>query len=82
MTTPSIEARVAHVEGIIEEIRARLLSMENRLDRMEDRMASLEARMSYADTIPMDAGNNALDVGDGYPRNPAQDLDRIQRFIP
>jgi hypothetical protein len=48
MTMPEIaalEARVARVEGIIEEIRTRLAGFENRLGRLEDRLTGLEARM-------------------------------------
>ena len=41
----SLEARVAHVEGIIEEILAPLTSIENLLGRLEDRIDALEARM-------------------------------------
>jgi hypothetical protein len=45
MNIPSLEARMAHVEGIVDELRARLASIENRLDRLEDRINSLEGRM-------------------------------------
>jgi uncharacterized coiled-coil protein SlyX len=49
---PSLEARVAHVEGIVEEMRnrfasieARLSSLESRLDRLENRLTALEGRI-------------------------------------
>jgi len=45
MTSSSLEARVAHLEGIVEEIRTRLASIEDRLARLEDRLAALEVRM-------------------------------------
>ena len=52
MTSSSLEARVAHVEGIVDELRSRFGSVENRLDRLdnwmdrlEDRMTALEAKL-------------------------------------
>jgi uncharacterized coiled-coil protein SlyX len=45
LNLPSLEARVAHLEGILDELRARLASIENRLDRLEDRVNALEARL-------------------------------------
>ena len=45
-TESSLEARVAHVEGIVEELRNRLASIENRLARLEDRVLALEARLT------------------------------------
>jgi hypothetical protein len=41
MTTPSLEARVAHVEGIVGEMRSRLDRIEQRLDRLETRLEEL-----------------------------------------
>jgi hypothetical protein len=40
MTTssPALEARVAHIEGIIEELRSRIQTIETRLDRLDDRL--------------------------------------------
>ena len=47
MTTPSsLEARVAHVEGIVEEMRSRLTSIEDRVTRIEERVQGLEKRMN------------------------------------
>ena len=36
MTIEALEARVARVEGIIEELRSRLTSIEHRLERLEE----------------------------------------------
>ena len=41
MTSPSLEARVAHVEGIVGEMRSRLERIEQRLDRLETRLEEL-----------------------------------------
>ena len=42
---PSLEARVAHVEGIVSGLEARISSIEARLGRIEDRIAALEGRI-------------------------------------
>ena len=46
----SLEARVAHVEGILDEVRSRFSSLEGRMDRLEStlnsRMDRLEDRMT------------------------------------
>jgi len=53
MNSPSLEARVAHVEGIVDEIRSRFVNTESRFDRLDgridrfqDRMTSLEGRLN------------------------------------
>ena len=48
MTTssPSLEARVARIEGIIEELRTRIANIEGRLGRLEDKLASLETSLT------------------------------------
>jgi hypothetical protein len=38
VTTPTLEARVAHLEGIVEEMRSRLTAIESRLTSLEGRI--------------------------------------------
>ena len=40
MTSSSLEARVAHVEGLVGELRERFNSLEGRFNRLGDRMQS------------------------------------------
>ena len=46
MTSSSMEARVAHVEGIVEEMRSRFGGVESRLDRIESRIDRLDDRLA------------------------------------
>lgn len=41
MTTPSLEARVAHVEGLVDEMRSMLDRIKQCMDRLESRIEEL-----------------------------------------
>lgn len=46
MNIPSVESRVAALEGIIEQINHRLNSIDNRLNNMDNRFTNIENRIN------------------------------------
>ena len=50
MSTPVLEARIAHLEGIVVQVGERLNSIERRLDGFESRFERIDARFDRVDS--------------------------------
>jgi hypothetical protein len=47
MHTPSLEARIAHLEGGFDQVNERLASIDRRLDTMDTRFNAIDARFNW-----------------------------------